>query len=97
MRREKLFDGIRMRRVGLDGIRHKLDPGPSADAPYDTKAELLPKSLAEATAALRQSAFFREAFGSEFIDYLLTIKEAEVARFLSEVTDWEQREYFEMY
>ena len=83
--------------AGLDGMRHRLDPGPSADAPYDTEAEFLPKSLAEANAALRHSAFFREAFGAEFIDYLLTIKEAEVARFLSEVTDWEQREYFEMY
>jgi len=83
--------------AGLDGMAHRLDPGPSADAPYDTKAELLPRSLAEAAAALRQDAFFREALGAEFIDYLLTIKDAEVARFQAEVTDWEQREYFEMF
>lgn len=83
--------------AGLDGMERRLDPGPSADAPYDIKAEPLPKSLAEATAALRQDAFFREWLGAEFIDYLLTIKDAEVARFQSEVTDWEHREYFEMF
>ena len=33
---------------GLDGVDRKLDPGPSADAPYETKAALLPKSLREA-------------------------------------------------
>jgi glutamine synthetase len=83
--------------AGLDGIERRLDPGPSADAPYDTNAELLPKSLAEATAALRQDAFFREKLGTGFVDYLLTIKDAEVARFQAEVTDWEHREYFEMF
>ena len=83
--------------AGLDGIERRLDPGPSADAPYEAKAEPLPKSLAEAAAALRGDAFFRERMGAGFVDYLLTIKEAEVARFQAEVTDWEQREYFEMY
>ena len=83
--------------AGLDGIERRLDPGPSADAPYDTKAELLPKSLAEAVAALRGDAFFREKLGAGFVDYLLTIKDAEIARFQAEVTDWEHREYFEMF
>jgi glutamine synthetase len=83
--------------AGLDGIARRLDPGPSADAPYEAKAELLPKTLAEAAAALRGDAFFREALGAAFVDYLLTIKDAETARFQAEVTDWEQREYFEMY
>ena len=35
--------------------------------------------------------------GAQFIDYLIGIKEAEIARFLSEVTDWEHREYFELF
>jgi glutamine synthetase len=83
--------------AGLDGMERKLDPGPSADTPYDTNAEPLPRSLVEAVAALRESAFFREKLGAAFVDYLLTIKEGEVARFQAEVTDWEQREYFEMY
>lgn len=83
--------------AGLDGIERRLDPGPSADTPYEAKAEPLPRSLGEAVAALRASAFFREKLGAAFVDYLLTIKEGEIARFQGEVTDWEQREYFEMY
>jgi glutamine synthetase len=83
--------------AGLDGLERRLDPGPSADAPYDAKAEPLPRSLAEAAAALRSDVFFREKLGGDFIDYLLTIKDAEIARFQSEVTEWEHREYFEMF
>ena len=83
--------------AGLDGLERRLDPGPSADTPYDSKAEFLPKSLAEAVAALRQDAFFRDKLGADFVDYLLTIKDAEIARFQAEVTEWEQREYFEMF
>jgi glutamine synthetase len=83
--------------AGLDGLERRLDPGPSADTPYDAKAEFLPKSLAEAVAALRGDAFFREALSAGFVDYLLTIKDAEIARFQAEVTEWEQREYFEMF
>jgi glutamine synthetase len=82
---------------GLDGLERRLDPGPSADAPYETQAELLPKSLGEAVAALKGSAFFREKLGAGFLDYLATIKDAEIARFQAEVTDWEQREYFEAF
>ena len=42
-------------------------------------------------------AFFREELGSQFVDYHATIKDAEIARFQAEVTDWEHREYFEMF
>jgi glutamine synthetase len=83
--------------AGLDGLERRRDPGPSADTPYDTEAEPLPKSLAEAVSALREDAFFRGALGDVFVDYLIAIKEAEIARFHAEVTEWEQREYFEMF
>lgn len=82
---------------GIDGIESALEPGPPSERPYDTAAEPLPKSLGEAIAALRADLFFRERFGAQLIDYLLTLKEAELARFHAEVTDWEQREYFEMF
>ncbi|TYO64096.1 glutamine synthetase [Bradyrhizobium hipponense] len=82
---------------GLDGIDRKLDPGPSADTPYETKAPLLPKSLRDAVAALKDDPFFREKLGGEFVDYYTHIKNAEIDRFLAEVTDWEHREYFEMF
>ena len=83
--------------AGLDGIGRRLDPGPSADAPYETKAPFLPKSLPEALAALRENACFRAGFGDGFVDYYRQIKEAELARFQLEVTEWEQREYFEIF
>jgi glutamine synthetase len=83
--------------AGLDGVARKLDPGPAADTPYEMQAELLPKSLGEALAALRENACFRAAFGEGFVNYYLHVKEAEFARFQSEVTDWEQREYFDLY
>jgi glutamine synthetase len=83
--------------AGLDGVARKLDPGPAADTPYEAQAEFLPKSLGEALDALRSNACFREAFGAGFVNYYIHIKEAEIARFQSEVTDWEQREYFDLY
>jgi glutamine synthetase len=83
--------------AGLDGIDRKLDPGPSADTPYETKAELLPKSLREAVSALHDDAFFRQALGEQFVDYYVHIKNAEIERFQAEVSDWEHREYFEMF
>jgi glutamine synthetase len=82
---------------GLDGVDRKLDPGPSADTPYETKADLLPKSLREAVSALSDDPFFRQAFGAAFVDYYVHIKNAEIARFEAEVSDWEHREYFEMF
>ena len=82
---------------GLDGIDRALDPGPSADTPYETKASLLPKSLREAVFALHDDPFFRNALGAEFVDYYVHIKNAEIERFQAEVTDWEHREYFEMF
>jgi glutamine synthetase len=82
---------------GLDGVDRKLDPGPSADTPYETKAALLPKSLREAVFALSDDPFFRGALGAEFVDYYVHIKNAEIERFQAEVSDWEHREYFEMF
>ena len=82
---------------GLDGVDRALDPGPSADTPYETKAELLPKTLREAVDALKGDAFFRGELGAGFVDYYAHIKNAEIERFQAEVSDWEQREYFEMF
>src|SRR5580692_9201498 len=91
--------------AGLDGIAAKRDPGPSADTPYETKAQALPKNLGEAVAALRGSDVFRTGFGGAFVDYFARLKEAEYARFTSEapggegaaITAWEQNEYFDLF
>jgi glutamine synthetase len=50
--------------------------------PYDEKkADLLPRSLAEAIGYLKASKLLREAMGSAFVDYYCRIKEAEVERY----------------
>jgi len=84
-------------RCGIDGIERQLEPMVAADAPYDTDAPALPKNLMEALRLARESWFLKDAFGEGFVDYLLTIKEAEIARYLSDVSEWEHREYFEMF
>lgn len=82
---------------GLDGLQHKLDPGPSADMPYEAKAPLLPRSLADALAALHDDKALRAGLGDFFVDYYLRLKQAEIDRFNLEVSDWEQREYFSLF
>jgi glutamine synthetase len=82
---------------GLGGIEQKLEPGPSADTPYETDAPPLPRSLEEALSALRDDACLAAGLGQGFVDYFLRIKRGELARYQTEVTDWEQREYFELF
>jgi glutamine synthetase len=95
---------------GLDGIRHKTDPGPISDDPYAADVAQLPQTLAEAVDALESDAFFRGCFGDRFVDYLVTMKRSEVGRhaawveehpddgaYVNGVTDWEHREYFTLF
>lgn len=88
---------------GLDGIARRLDPGPSADTPYEAAAALLPKNLSEALIALRADETFRAGFGGGFIDYYTHIKASEIERFQKEATDrpdvtpWEQKEYLDLF
>lgn len=82
--------------AGLDGLKNKIDPGPPLDDPYgQTDQPPMPVSLMEAVASLNDSDVFREAMGSEFVDYYVGMKQHEIQRFLASVTDWEHLEYFE--
>ncbi len=82
---------------GLDGIKHSTDPGPSADIPYETEAANLPHTLTDALQCLREDNCLRAGLGEGFVDYFCHIKEAEITRFNLEVSDWEQREYFDTF
>jgi glutamine synthetase len=82
---------------GLDGIERRLPLPRSADTPYEAKADFLPRTLEEALQHLRADKALREGFGAGFIDYYCRIKEAEIARFNLEVSDWEHREYFDLF
>jgi glutamine synthetase len=80
--------------AGLDGMEQGLDAGPPDTDPRDSRTPSLLKSVMEAIGAFGDSALYRKAFGDAFVNYLIAIKRHEAERFLSAVTDWEQREYF---
>ena len=81
---------------GLDGLRNRLPLAGAEHSPYESKAEFLPHTLGEALQYLRKDKVLREGLGAEFIDYYCHIKEAEIARFNLEVSEWEHREYFDL-
>lgn len=83
--------------AGLDGLERKLPLPPSADAPYEAKAEMLPATLGEALDALSRDEILCKGLGEPFVRYFRHIKEAEIARFNLEVSEWEQREYFDLF
>ena len=82
---------------GLDGMARKLALPAAADTPYEAKADPLPGTLAEALRCLREDKVLSANLGEGFVDYYCRIKEAEVARFNLEVSDWEHREYFDLF
>jgi glutamine synthetase len=83
--------------AGLDGMSNRLTPPPSADTPYEAKVDLIPRTLAEALDHLKEDQVLRDGFGATFIEYYCKLKEAELARFNVEVSEWEHREYFEIF
>lgn len=84
--------------AGLLGIEQRLEPtAPIAGNAYDRDdAPPLPRSLAEATACLRESAAARELFGDAFVEHFCMSRDWECREFEKAVTDWELRRYFEI-
>ena len=82
---------------GLDGIEQGLQAPPPVELPYDDQAPMLPKSQIEAIAAFRTSAFYRQALGDVFVDYFTHIKQSEWDRYITQVSEWEHREYFSLF
>jgi glutamine synthetase len=83
--------------AGLDGITRGLTPPAPSNSPYDGDAPRLPQTLLEAVDSLERSDFWRAEMGSAFIDYLVRIKKFEINRYLSEISEWEQQEYFQLF
>ncbi len=93
----------------LDGVDRKVDPGCPTESPYTTESPTLPKSLPEAISYLSQSELFSQKMGQQFINFIIKMKQSEINRFLQsvadqppedyllQVTNWEQREYFELF
>lgn len=82
---------------GMDGIDRGLMPPAPTNDPYNVDAPALPSSLGAAVDALQADAAFRSALGDVVVDWFAAIKRAEFARYLRHVSDWEQREYFDIF
>ncbi|MEP0954855.1 glutamine synthetase family protein [Microcoleus sp. FACHB-1515] len=85
--------------AGLLGIQQaaQLQPmsdGPSEDDPAFPK---LPPDLEAAIASLSADTEMRSLLGEDFVHLFTTVKQFELARFHAHVTDWEQKEYLEVY
>ncbi|WP_326718434.1 glutamine synthetase family protein [Streptomyces sp. NBC_00243] len=88
--------------AGLDGIT-----GDFVRAQEDSSSQSLPRTLHESLAEFRGSRAARDLLGAPLASCLSKLKESEIARYAEwsggehtlpgEVTDWEQREYFEVY
>ncbi len=84
---------------GLYGIEHKLELNQPAVSGMNLGAEnvqRLPRTLAEATAALDASVIARELLGDAFVTHFVQTREWEVRRFNQSVTDWEMKRYLEL-
>jgi len=86
---------------GLHGIAGKLEPPDpaTADAYADARFPRLPATLADAIAALRDSPVAPDLLGREFVRHYLLSREVELGLWRewesAQVTEWEQRRYFE--
>lgn len=82
---------------GQSGIDRNLTPPAPVDSPYAEAAAELPRTLHQALERFTLSSFNRVELGDALVDYVTLIKRAEIDRFNAHVTDWEHREYFELF
>lgn len=82
---------------GLDGLERDLSAPASVENPYETNAALLPKSLIGAIERFETSEFYKKTFGPEVVSYFSHVKRAEWDRYLTTISEWEQREYFSLF
>ena len=86
--------------ASLDGILNKIEPPASCDGldPYAREDYLkLPTCLPEALDALQSDSVMLSYLGEEFMHNYLALRRAEWQRFQNHVTDWEFKEYFELF
>ncbi|KLU61991.1 glutamate--isopropylamine ligase [Peptococcaceae bacterium CEB3] len=85
--------------AGMDGIRRQIKPPPpllNQDA-YASDFLGLPRSLPQALAALEEDTFFWETLGQDYLRHFISMRRKEWERYEAAVTDWEYKEYFDLY
>jgi glutamine synthetase len=84
---------------GLYGIKNKLPLNVTATLgnEYENNfSQKLPKTLQEATVAMKASGIAKELFGEAFTNHFIRTREWEWRQFAQKVTDWELKRYFEI-
>jgi glutamine synthetase len=84
---------------GLYGIKNKLAlnlPATKGSEYENATSQKLPKTLHEATAAMKSSNLANELFGEAFTNHFIRTREWEWRQFAQKVTDWELKRYFEI-
>lgn len=82
---------------GVAGIEAGLQAPAPTENPYSNDARKLPPSLIAAVEAFETGGLFARMLGPEFVEYITTLKRAEWQRYVTTVSDWEQREYFGLF
>ncbi len=94
-----------MLEAGLDGVRNKIKtPPPVEENVYEfdpdrlpsLKIGVLPDSLGWAVQELKNSKFMKTALGPHAYKTYVNAKTLEWNEYRTQVTDWEQKKYFEV-
>lgn len=83
--------------AGLDGVERGIEPPEEfrGNAYEACDVPRVPRSLAEAIVAWRESGLARRTFGDDVVAHYLNMAEVEQRAYDMAVTDWERRRYFE--
>jgi glutamine synthetase len=82
---------------GLDGIEKNLEPPPCFEGDLYAARELprVPGNLRDALEGFEQSAFAKQALGTEVVEHYAHFFRSEWEAWEKAVTDWERARYFE--
>lgn len=85
--------------AGLLGVEQGRSLQPAVDGPSEDDPSLpkLPQTLEAALASLATDSDMQALLGSDFCHLFTTVKQFELARFHDEITQWETKEYMEVY
>lgn len=81
---------------GLYGVENKLELPPAVEGnAYDSDAQHVPTTLAEARNLFANSEIARKVFGEDVVKHYTNFADVELEQFNAAITDWEVRRGFE--